>query len=496
MFDREPPKDLAAEMSLLGSFLNDPSVLNDAQPIERGDFYAEKHGTLYAVIADVYDRTGDLDLVLLQSELVSRKVFDEIGGAEYLLELSRSTPTAVNAPHYAAIVREKATLRRIIDAASTTLYEAYNAADFGPNPVVEIIDRAESRMFVCHQHGKADTTCGEEDLASILSREVARMERADSPNAVLTRYVDLDNKLGGGAHAGEFIVIGARPSMGKTALMLNVATNMAQHGVPVGVLSMEMSREALVHRMIASEARVDLAEIRGGVVLQDATLKAVYAACEVVKGYQVYIDDSPALTVAAARTKARRMIQRSGVRVVFVDYLQLMTAPGSNENRQTEVSAVSRGLKALARETGVPIIALSQLNRSVEGRSDFRPRMSDMRESGSIEQDADVVALLHREEYYHPGDTAWAEANPHLIGIGELIVAKNRNGKVGTVGLSWNPERTRFESAADWVDIPKTAAPAKKFGQPTKQTERDEPAPVRAPEYQGSVWVDEAGGAA
>jgi replicative DNA helicase len=484
MFDREPPKDVAAEMALLGSFLTDPSVINDAQPIERGDFYAEKHGTLYAAIADVYDRTGELDLVLLQSELVARKVLDQIGGGEYLVELANGVPTAVNAPHYARIVREKATLRRIIDAASTTLYEAYNAADFGPSPVVEIIDRAESRMFVCHQHGKADTTCGEEDLASIMDREVARMERAEKPRAVATRYVDLDEKLGGGFHAGELIVIGARPSMGKTALMLNMATNIAQHGTPVGILSMEMSREALVLRAIASEARVDLAEIRGGVVLQDATLKAVYAACEVVKGYAIQIDDTPALTVATARTKARRMIQRHGVQVLFVDYLQLMTAPGSNENRQTEVSAISRGLKSLARETGVPVVALSQLNRSVEGRSDFRPRMSDLRESGSIEQDADVITLLHREEYYHPGDTAWAQANSHLIGIGELIVAKNRNGKVGTVGLSWNPERTRFESAAEWVDIPKPTAPPKKFGQEPKEPKTwvdREPPPVHAP---------------
>jgi replicative DNA helicase len=482
MFDREPPKDVAAEMALLGSFLTDPSVIADAQPIDRADFYAEKHGTLYAVIADVYDRTGELDLVLLASELTSRKVLEQIGGGEYLVELANGVPTAVNAPHYARIVREKATLRRIIDAASTTLYEAYNAADFGPSPVVEIIDRSESRMFACHQHGKAETTCGEEDLASILDREVARMERAEKPSAVSTRYVDLDNKLGGGFHAGELIVIGARPSMGKTALMLNITTNMAEHGVPVGILSMEMSREALAHRAIASEARVDLAEIRGGVVLQDATLKAVYAACERVKGYPIHIDDTPALSVATARTKARRMIQRHGVKVVFVDYLQLMTAPGSTENRQTEVSAVSRGLKALARETGVPVVALSQLKRGSEDRADQRPRMSDMRESGSIEQDADVLALLHREEYYHPGDAAWAQANSHLIGMGELIVAKNRNGKVGTVGLAWNPERTRFESAADWVDMPKTATPAKKFGkEPATWVDEGEPAPVRAP---------------
>ena len=487
MFDREPPKELGAEMALIGSFLTDPSVMGDCTPLEAADFYADKHGMVYTAIVATVERAGDIDLTMLRAELERRGVHDQIGGDEYLLELANSTSTPVNARHYYAIIREKATLRRIIDAASTTLYEAYNAADFGPNPLAEVIDRAESRLFECHQHGKADTTCGEEDLASILSREVERMERAEQPNAVPTRYVDLDTKLGGGLHGGEFMVIGARPSMGKTALMLNIAANVASHGVPVGVLSMEMSREALVHRLIASEARVDLAQLRGGIVMTDDTLRAVYAACESVNGYPLYIDDTPALTVASARTKARRMVQRHGVKVVFIDYLQLMTAPGSSENRQTEVSAISRGLKALARETGVPVVALSQLNRSVEGRSDFRPRMSDLRESGSIEQDADVIGLLHREEYYHPGDSAWAQANEHLIGIGELILAKNRNGKVGTVGLAWNPERTRFESAADWVDVPKTATTGKKFGNDKAWVDEGEPAPVRAPEVQGTL---------
>lgn len=487
MFDKPMPTAPEAEMMLLGSFMLDPSQIEAVQPIRRDDFYDERHGTIYEAIAHVYDAKGDaFDAGLLADRLRVIGAYDQIGGQEYLIELASSTPTAVNAPHYAAIVRDRASIRAMIDALSTGLHESYHFADHGPDAVREIADRTEGRLHAITDRAKGDPTVGMESLAEILQAEAERL-CSDHPSvAVPTRYTDLDEKLGGGFYPGEFIVIGARPSMGKTALSMNIAENIAAHGTPVGILSMEMSRAALSHRLIANAAGVPLAAMRGGKILTDDQRRAMLDACEQVKHYPLFIDDTGGLSVTLARTKVRRMVQRHGVRVVVIDYLQLMTAPGAKESRQVEVSAISRGLKALAKECGIPVVCLSQLNRANEARADQRPRMADLRESGSIEQDADVVMMLHREEYYRPNEEKWR-------GRAELILAKQRNGPTGTVKLAWNSERTRFESAY-WTEEQDERDPIRAETRAVAGYGMDrEPAPVYAP---GDIWGDKAGGAA
>lgn len=459
LFDREPPKALEAEMSLLGSIILEPKMVAEVLPIIKSeqDFYNESHGHIYRAVVDIYDQRNTGDLVQLVDLLRDRKVLDDVGGIDYLEQLANSVPAPTNAAFFAKIVAEKAKLRRLIDTAGKIIYSAYHTGELGPEGAREVLDKAEMAVFEIAQE---TVSSDPQALAELLESELRRIEAADFEggafSGVVTGYYDLDEMLRG-FQPGEFIIIAARPSMGKTALALNLAEQMALGGLtagaqstkrqPVGLFSLEMSKSAIVQRLLSARSGVSSQTLRGGHKIPDRDLRELMLAAEDLKIAPVYIDDTPDLTVLNLRARARRMVQQYGVKCLMIDYLQLMSAPSAaRESRQVEVSTISRGVKSLARELNIPVICLSQLNRGSENREGNRPRMSDLRESGSIEQDADVVILLHREEYYHVQDEDWKTENPDKIGVAELIIAKQRNGPTGIVKLHWDNKTTRFKN--------------------------------------------------
>ena len=459
LFDKQPPVSPEAEMSLLGSMILDPNVVPDILGLikSENDFYAQKHTHIYRAVVDVYDQRHSGDLVQIVDLLRDRGVLDQVGGPEYLAELAEAVPTAVNAPHFARIVADKAKLRRLIDAAGQILYDAYHAADLGPEGSREVLDSAEMRVFEIaqEQHGSDPT-----GLAELLEIELKRIEQMDfdggALSGVASGYGEMDEMLRG-LQPGEMLILAARPSMGKTALALNLCEQIARGGVcppmpakgrvPVGLFSLEMSKNAIVQRLLSARSGVSSQMMRGGHKIPNKELRDLVFAAEDLKHEPIFIDDTPSLTVLNLRARARRMVAQHGVKVIMIDYLQLMSAPGAaRESRQVEVSTISRGVKSLARELNIPVVCLSQLNRASESREGNRPRMSDLRESGSIEQDADVIMLLHREEYYHIQDEDWKMENPEKVGLAEVIVAKQRNGPTGVIKLSWDNKTTRFKN--------------------------------------------------
>ncbi|MFG0326370.1 MAG: replicative DNA helicase [Phycisphaerales bacterium JB037] len=463
LFDKLPPHSLEAEMALLGSLILDPNgVMDVLSMVSSADqFYAAAHGRIFQTIVRVYDEHRSGDLVQLVDALRGAGVLEEVGGEEFLVRLADTVPSAANAVHYARIVADKARVRRLVRAAGEIVYDAYHAGELESEGVRELLDRAESAIFEVAQE---DQTSDPQLLKHLLDLEIDRLEAIEGQgiSGLPTGFDDLDKKLRG-LQEGEMIIVAARPSMGKTALALNLAEQVALGGrtpgdrsggakVPVAIFSLEMSKGALVQRLLSARSGVEGTKFRDG-SLRDDDFQRVLAACNELSDAQLFIDDTPGLTVMQLRARARRLAAQHGVRAIMIDYLQLLTAPGAGrESRQVEVSAISRQVKALARELRVPIVCLSQLNRASEQREGNRPRMSDLRESGSIEQDADVVILLHREEYYHIGTPTWAEENPDKVGVAELIIAKQRNGPTGTVRLTWDSRTTRFKNHApdDW----------------------------------------------
>jgi replicative DNA helicase len=457
MFDRDPPHSLEAEMSLLGCLLLDPQRVADVLPVVRRaeDFYAERHGAIYRAILDAYDRRAEFDAVLVGELLKARGVLEDIGGMAYLADLAESVPASVNAPHYARIVADKARLRRLIDSAGSVLYDAYNPGEAGIEGAKELIDRAQAEIFeIAEEEESSDAM----DLKELLHAEIERIDRAggEGISGIHTGFGDLDDLLSG-LQKGEMLILAARPSMGKTAFALNLSEQIAlggrspwqpDHGkrIPVAVFSLEMSKNAVAQRLLSAHSGVDGHRLRTGQISAD-DFHRVAQSCGVLSETPLYIDDTPALTILGLRTRARRLVRKHGVGVIVIDYLQLLSSPSAaRESRQNEVSAISRGIKALARELNLPIICLAQLNRATEQREGNRPRMSDLRESGSIEQDADVVMLLHREEYYHINNPEWKDENPDKVGVAEVIIAKQRNGPTGVVKLTWDSRTTRFKN--------------------------------------------------
>ncbi|MEM9081970.1 MAG: replicative DNA helicase [Planctomycetota bacterium] len=457
--DRDPPASPRAEMSLIGSLLLDPARVPEALAIvSNGSMLAtERHQTIYDTLCSVYHAHDTVDLVQLMDALEDKGVLEDIGGADYLVGLAESVPAATNAARYASMVREKHQLRQLIDAAGETLYEAYHHADSEGEQVREVLDRAESRIFKVAEDSQ---TADFEDLGTLLETQIEILYKNEgrSLTGLDSGFYDL-NEMTSGLQSGELVIVAARPSMGKTALALNLAENIAASKVtgptPVAVFSMEMSRGSVAQRLLCARAGVDSQKLRANRLnAQDFEL-LLDASAHLAK-LPLYIDDTPGLTAMLLRAKARRMVQRYDVGAIIIDYLQLMSEPSkARDGRQQEVSEISRSIKALARDLDVPIVCLAQLNRGAEQREGHRPRMADLRESGSIEQDADVIALLHREAYYHRGDPAWdphspdfLEENREKLNIAELILAKQRNGPTGTVKLRWNPSLTRFDNLA------------------------------------------------
>ncbi|MDP6890691.1 MAG: replicative DNA helicase [Phycisphaerales bacterium] len=447
LFSALPPSAIEAEMSLIGSIILDPDVCGDVVQIIRSgdDFFRPAHAELWSAILKLYDTHQSVDVVQLQQLMEDRGTLEQAGGLDYVVELAGSVPSAANAVHYARIVREKAMVRQLIKASGEILREAYT----NPESAADLLDEAERRIFKIAQEAESRQAV---ELSDLIRETIERLEASDGQplTGVGSGFGALDT-LTGGFQRGELIILAARPSMGKTAFALNIAEHMASRGEPVGVFSLEMSSAQLVQRVLASRSGVDGDRMRRN-VLRSSEFRALFAACDELRSAPMFIDDTPGLTLLQLRAKARRMKQQHGIQAVVIDYLQLMTSGHRTESRQQEVSEISRGVKALARELEIPVVCLSQLNRAAEQREGHRPRMSDLRESGSIEQDADVVMMLHRESYYHR-DEEWREENPDKVNLAELILTKQRNGPTGTIKLNWDSRSTRFREYVDAVQL-------------------------------------------
>lgn len=431
-----PPQNLDAEKSLLGAVLIDEETLADiSEHVTTKDFYEKRHAIIYAAMMRLYERHKPVDLLTLTEELKRKKELEIIGGSAYLTDLTNYVPTSAHAEAYAELVAQKAIRRRLIKASGEISELGYDE----DTTTQELLEKAEAELFsVSDQSLKQDLV----SIESILTESFDRMEELHRNKGTLrgvrTGYRDLDN-MTAGLQRSDLIILAARPSMGKTTLVTNLAYNVATVAKqPVLFFSLEMSKEQLVDRMLADASGVDAWNIRTGNLSDDDFSKLSEAMGEMAEA-PIFIDDTPGLSVLEMRTKARRAAHEQPLGLVIIDYLQLMQGSGrSDGNRVQEVSEISRGLKLIARELNVPVIALSQLSRSVESRSPQIPQLSDLRESGSIEQDADIVMFIYREAYYNP--------ETERENITDLIIAKHRNGPTGKIELYFHPERLRFMS--------------------------------------------------
>ena len=454
MQDRVPPQNIEAEQSVIGAMLIDKNAVSlVTEKLMPEDFYRQAHQVIYSAILTLHSKNEPIDMITLINELKKMNRLDDVGGVAYITLLANVVPTAANAKFHAQIVEDKSILRQLVEGGTAIASLGYEGADDVP----VIIDQAEKMILrISNRKGSKDFAEISEVLSDTINHIQAVLESRQSITGVATGFVDLD-KLTAGLHPSDFIILAARPSMGKTALALNIAQNVAIRGAREGqkkkrvaFFSLEMSREQLVQRMLCSEADVDAQRLRAGADIRDKDTdnadlwNKLWVAADLLSNAQIFIDDTPGITIMEMRSKARRLQAEGGLDLVVIDYLQLMqgtSGRNSTDNRQQEVSEISRGLKALARELNVPVLALSQLSRSVEARQVKKPMLSDLRESGSLEQDADIVMFLYRDDYYKGAE----EAPTHIT---ELIVAKHRNGPVGRVNLFFKNECTKFISLA------------------------------------------------
>ena len=438
---RQPPHNLDAEQSVLGALLLSRDAMSTVAELglTADDFYKPGHQHIYEAVRVLTTAGQPVDPVTVAEELRRSGLLDDIGGATYLLELQAATPAISNAGRYGAIVQDTAILRRLITVASEIAELGYDE----PDDVAKALDMAETKVFEIAERRVVDSTKPVSELVGLVMNDLEkRYEEGNAITGIPTGYTDLDELLSG-LQPSTLNVVGARPSMGKTAFALGIATNVAvETNKPVLFFSLEMGHKELTQRILASEARVDSTKLRTGRLSQQDWSKIGKAIGRLEA--PLYIDDNPNVTVMEIRAKARRMAARfGGIGCIIIDYLQLMSGRNNAENRQVEVSEMSRGLKILARELEAPIVALSQLSRNLESRADKRPMLSDLRESGSIEQDADVVMFIYRDEVYN------AESADR--GSAEIIVAKHRNGAIGTKRLVFLGNYTRFDNAAKGV---------------------------------------------
>ncbi|NLX70678.1 MAG: replicative DNA helicase [Clostridiales bacterium] len=433
LLQRIPPHNIEAEQSVLGSMLIDIESVSEASGTLSGqDFYSEAHKEIFEAMLDIHERGEPVDLVTLVEELRQRGTLDSVGGVSYISDLSMAVPSTANVKYYIRIVEEKSILRQLIAASNEIIKESYEASE----ELDVILDSAEKKIFDISQRQNTNYF---EPIKDILIETYARIEELSKNKGQIiglpTGFHDFDQKTSG-LQPSDLVLVAARPSMGKTSFVLNIAQYVAlRKKVPVAIFSLEMAKEQLVQRMLSAEANVELQKIRTGDLTEEDWLKLVKAAGPLSQA-PIYIDDSADVSVMEIRSKARRLKLEKDLGLVVIDYLQLMSGRGRAENRQQEISEISRSLKALARELKVPVIALSQLSRAPEARTQHRPMLSDLRESGAIEQDADMVTFIYRDEYYNP-DT-------EKKNIAEIIIAKQRNGPTGTVELVWLGEYTKF----------------------------------------------------
>ena len=427
-----PPNSAEAEESVLGAVLMSAEAANIAlEKLHTEDFYRPAHQVVFQAVSDLFNANQPIDAVTVSDALRRASALDRVGGVGFLTGLIGAVPTASNVEYYAEIVEEHALRRRLLRVGG----DIGTLASSMDQPIVEVLDRSEQAVFAVSERRVGD---GLAPIDPLLGPAIEQAEELNRQGLEITGtptgFRDLDRKLAG-LHPTNLLIIAGRPGMGKTALALNIAENVAVNDVPVAVFSLEMSREEIVTRMLCAQGRIDSQRLRSGRLTESDFTKLSNAASVLYKK-PVFVDDSPGLTVTEIRAKARRMRRRPGLGLVIVDYLQLMQGSGG-ENRQQEIALISRSLKNLARELDVPIIAVSQLNRSLESREDKRPRLGDLRESGAIEQDADVVMFIYRHEYYHP------EAQESK-GIAEVNIAKHRQGAIGPIDMTFLPEFTLF----------------------------------------------------
>ncbi len=437
---RIPPHNLEAEASVLGSALVDNEAIDRVEGLITSEvFYKEAHRKIWRAMESLRLRNEPVDLVTLSEELKKNGELDNVGGLSYLVGLSEATPTAAYAEHYAQIVAEKHMLRRLIGAAGEAMRLAYDEA----GSVEEVIDQAGRLIMDVAVHGLRHDFQEMRELVTQAHERIARLREDGNVSDLLsTGFADLDRVIGG-LGPGSLNIIAARPSMGKTAFALTIAQNVALHGeTPVAIFSLEMPAIDLVLRLLSSEARVDMNRIRQA-HLSDRDYERLVNAAGKIYEAPIFIDDTPGLTLMEVRSRARRLATQHKIGLIIIDYMQLMSggqSSRSGENRQQEISAISRGLKSLARELEVPVVALSQLSRAVESRPNKHPLLSDLRESGSIEQDADLVVFIYRDDYYNE--------HSEQAGVAEIIIGKQRNGPTDTVKLQFHAAHVRFNDLA------------------------------------------------
>ena len=433
-----PPNSIEAERSVLGAMLQDPNaVMQAAETLTAEDFYQPQHRELFDAMMKLFREQTPVDLVTADSELSRRGTLEGVGGTAYLIELSQYVPTTANVKAYITLVAEKSTLRRLIHASQEISQECFSQQ----SPLQETLNHAEKAIFdIVMNRSSGDTLV---HVKNVLYNTYANIEELSKlkgrVSGVPTGFTALDNMLTG-LHGGELVILGARPSMGKTSLAMNIAAHAAlTAGKSVAVFSLEMPREQIALRVLCSEARVDMQKVRQGTLSGDDWMRLARALGPIA-GSNMYLDDTAGISPSQLRSRCRRLMMDHGLDLIVVDYLGLMHADGKAENRQLEVSEISRQLKAIALELKVPLLACAQLSRASTARVDKRPALQDLRDSGSIEQDADVVMFIHREGYYDP--------NCEEKNVGEIIVSKQRNGPLGTVKVAWLSEYTTYANLA------------------------------------------------
>ena len=430
LIKRTMPNSLESEQSVVGSMIMDrDAILTASEILTKDDFYHQQYGVLFEAIVELYNSGQPVDL---ENKLREKDVPPEVASLEYISDLVAAVPVTVNVASYAQIVKDKALLRQIIKVNQEIENDCYN----GKESVTEILEKTEHDIFALVQnHGNSEYV----PIRQVVMNAIHKIEQASKQKGTVTGiptgFIDLDYQTAG-LQPSDLILIAARPSMGKTAFVLNLAQYVAFHeDLCTAIFSLEMSKEQLVNRLFSLESRVDAQKLRTG-NLQESEWEKLIEGAGIIGNSHLIIDDTPGISISELRSKCRKYKMDQDLRLIIIDYLQLMSGSGRSESRQQEISEISRSLKALARELNVPVIALSQLSRAVEQRPDHRPMLSDLRESGAIEQDADVVMFIYRDDYYNK-DT-------ELKNISEIIVAKQRNGPIGTINLAWLPEYTKF----------------------------------------------------
>lgn len=428
-----PPHNIEAEQSVLGSMILDrEAIVTSIEILRATDFYKEAHNEIYEAITTIFAKDEPVDMITLSEELKKRNTLESIGGMIYIANLSEGVSTTANIKYYCEIVEEKSTLRKLIKASNEIIAKGYEDEE----NIDSIVELAEKKIFDITQKRNQE---GLEPIKNVLLDSFTKIEQLSQNSGgitgLTTGFIDLDAKTSG-LQRSDLILVAARPAMGKTAFSLNVVQNAALKGnASVAFFSLEMSKDQLVQRMLSSESHVELQKIINGRLTEEDWPKLVSSMGPLSQA-NIYIDDTPGITLMELKAKCRKLKIEKGLDLVMIDYLQLMSGEGRNENRQQEISNISRGLKGLAKEMDCPVVALSQLSRAPEMRSDHRPILSDLRESGAIEQDADIVMFLYRDEYYHE--------DSDKKNIGEVIIAKHRNGPTGTIELVFMGEFTKF----------------------------------------------------